>query len=76
LTVLEREEEFIRLGEAIAMELEFATLQRFRPRIAGAVFGDAWWIWVDAAACSSVKISFLYYLPGIFASFATLMSNW
>lgn len=62
------------LGESIAME--FAEIwARFGPGLSGAVFGVAWWIWVDAVVCSSVKISFLYYLPGIFASFAALMFN-
>eukprot|EP00252_Welwitschia_mirabilis_P010634 TRINITY_DN24021_c0_g1_i1.p1 TRINITY_DN24021_c0_g1~~TRINITY_DN24021_c0_g1_i1.p1 ORF type:complete len:139 (+),score=15.24 TRINITY_DN24021_c0_g1_i1:206-622(+) len=47
----------------------------FGPGLAGAVFGAGWWIWVDAVVCSSVKVSFLHYLPGIFASFAALMFN-
>jgi hypothetical protein len=34
------------------------------PGVAGAVFGAGWWFWVDAVVCSSVKISFLHYLPG------------
>lgn len=34
------------------------------PGVAGAVFGSGWWFWVDAVVCSSVKISFLHYLPG------------
>ncbi|XP_078165876.1 transmembrane 50A-like protein [Carex rostrata] len=45
------------------------------PGISGAVFGAGWWFWVDAVVCSSVKISFLHYLPGIFASLAALMFN-
>ncbi|XP_054794501.1 uncharacterized protein LOC129300005 isoform X3 [Prosopis cineraria] len=47
----------------------------FGPGVAGAVFGAGWWIWVDAVVCSSVKVSFLHYLPGIFASLAALMFN-
>ncbi|XP_020112167.1 transmembrane protein 50 homolog [Ananas comosus] len=45
------------------------------PGIAGAVFGAGWWFWVDAVVCSAVKVSFLHYLPGIFASLAALMFN-
>lgn len=56
--------------------MEFAEIWAiFGPGLAGAVFGAGWWIWVDAVVCSSVKISFLHYLPGIFASFAALMFN-
>ncbi|GLJ13745.1 hypothetical protein SUGI_0219390 [Cryptomeria japonica] len=47
----------------------------FGPGLSGAVFGAGWWIWVDAVVCSSSKVSFLHYLPGIFASFAALMFN-
>ncbi|KAK4352683.1 hypothetical protein RND71_028201 [Anisodus tanguticus] len=47
----------------------------FGPGVAGAVFGAGWWFWVDAVVCSSVTISFLHYLPGIFASLAALMFN-
>nr|GMD80826.1 transmembrane protein 50 homolog [Ipomoea batatas] len=47
----------------------------FGPGVAGAVFGAGWWFWVDAVVCSAVKISFLHYLPGIFASLAALMFN-
>ncbi|TXG52900.1 hypothetical protein EZV62_022069 [Acer yangbiense] len=36
----------------------------FGPGVAGAVFGAGWWLWIDAVVCSSVKISFLHYLPG------------
>ncbi|RAL38750.1 hypothetical protein DM860_013431 [Cuscuta australis] len=43
--------------------------------VAGAVFGAGWWFWVDAVVCSAVKVSFLHYLPGIFASLAALMFN-
>ncbi|CAI9102833.1 OLC1v1001182C1 [Oldenlandia corymbosa var. corymbosa] len=46
----------------------------FRPGVSGAF--SAWrWFWVDAVVCSSVKVSFLHYLPGIFASLAALMFN-
>lgn len=47
----------------------------FGPGIAGAVFGAGWWFWVDAVVCSSIAVSFLHYLPGIFASLAALMFN-
>ncbi|KAK8969301.1 hypothetical protein KSP40_PGU005321 [Platanthera guangdongensis] len=47
----------------------------FGPGMAGAVFGAGWWFWVDAVVCSAVKVSFLHYLPGIFASLAALMFN-
>ncbi|KAI7745876.1 hypothetical protein M8C21_007297 [Ambrosia artemisiifolia] len=47
----------------------------FGPGVAGAVFGAGWWFWVDAVVCSSVQVSFLHYLPGIFASLAALMFN-
>ncbi|MBA0677188.1 hypothetical protein Goari_018607, partial [Gossypium aridum] len=47
----------------------------FSPGVAGAVFGAGWWFWVDAVVCSSVNISFVHYLPGIFASIAALMLN-
>ncbi|KAF9601383.1 hypothetical protein IFM89_019236, partial [Coptis chinensis] len=47
----------------------------FGPGVSGAVFGAGWWFWVDAVVCSSVKVSFLHYLPGIFASLAALMFN-
>ncbi|KAG0497606.1 hypothetical protein HPP92_002297 [Vanilla planifolia] len=47
----------------------------FGPGVAGAVFAAGWWFWVDAVVCSAVKVSFLHYLPGIFASFASLMFN-
>ncbi|KAG2643810.1 transmembrane protein 50 homolog isoform X2 [Panicum virgatum] len=45
------------------------------PGVAGAVFGAGWWFWVDAVVCSAVSVSFLHYLPGIFASLAALMFN-
>ncbi|KMZ76404.1 putative Transmembrane protein 50a [Zostera marina] len=45
------------------------------PGISGAVFGAGWWFWVDAVVCSFVKVPFVHYLPGIFASFAALMFN-
>ncbi|XP_072978459.1 uncharacterized protein [Typha angustifolia] len=45
------------------------------PGVAGAVFGAGWWFWVDAVVCSAVMVSFLHYLPGIFASLAALMFN-
>ncbi|KAJ8445143.1 hypothetical protein Cgig2_029515 [Carnegiea gigantea] len=47
----------------------------FGPGIAGAVFGAGWWFWVDAVVCSAITISFVHYLPGIFASLAALMFN-
>ncbi|XP_057469039.1 uncharacterized protein LOC130758213 isoform X3 [Actinidia eriantha] len=47
----------------------------FGPAVAGTVFGAGWWFWVDAVVCSSVQVSFLHYLPGIFASLAALMFN-
>ncbi|MBA0681805.1 hypothetical protein Goari_023581 [Gossypium aridum] len=47
----------------------------FGPGVAGAVFGAGWWFWVDAVVCSSVNVSFVHYLPGIFASIAALMFN-
>ncbi|CAI9764056.1 unnamed protein product [Fraxinus pennsylvanica] len=47
----------------------------FGPGVAGAVFGAGWWFWVDAVFCSSVKVPFVHYLPGIFASLAALMFN-
>ncbi|RZC54295.1 hypothetical protein C5167_013155 [Papaver somniferum] len=47
----------------------------FGPGFAGAVFGAGWWFWVDAVVCSAVAVSFVHYLPGIFASFAALMFN-
>lgn len=47
----------------------------FGPGLAGAVFGAGWWFWVDAVVCSAVAVSFLHYLPGIFASLAALMFN-
>ncbi|XP_010277682.1 PREDICTED: transmembrane protein 50 homolog isoform X1 [Nelumbo nucifera] len=47
----------------------------FGPGFAGAVFGAGWWFWVDAVVCSSVKVGFVHYLPGIFASLAALMFN-
>ncbi|XVF64659.1 hypothetical protein PTKIN_Ptkin09bG0185700 [Pterospermum kingtungense] len=43
--------------------------------IAGAVFGASWWFWIDAVICSSVNVSFLHYLPGIFSPIAALMFN-
>ncbi|KAL0360155.1 UNVERIFIED_CONTAM: hypothetical protein Sradi_3700000 [Sesamum radiatum] len=47
----------------------------FGPGVSGAVFGTGWWFWVDAVVCSSVKVPFVHYLPGIFASLAALMFN-
>ncbi|KAL2893014.1 Transmembrane protein 50-like protein [Bienertia sinuspersici] len=47
----------------------------FGPGIAGAVFGAGWWFWVDAVVCSSIAVSFVHYLPGLFASLAALMFN-
>lgn len=37
------------------------------------LFGAGWWFWVDAVACSSVKIPFAQYLPGLVATFALVM---
>ncbi|XP_038716900.1 uncharacterized protein LOC120010239 isoform X2 [Tripterygium wilfordii] len=47
----------------------------FGPAVAGAVFGAGWWFWIDAVVCSSVTVSFVHYLPGIFASIAAVMFN-
>ncbi|WRX30739.1 Uncharacterized protein family UPF0220 - like 1 [Theobroma cacao] len=47
----------------------------FGPGVSGAVFGAGWWFWIDAVVCSSVSVSFVHYLPGIFASIAALMFN-
>ncbi|KAK8996720.1 hypothetical protein V6N11_020219 [Hibiscus sabdariffa] len=47
----------------------------FGPGFAGAVFGAGWWFWVDAVVCDAVTVSFVHYLPGIFASIAALMFN-
>ncbi|GMI71594.1 hypothetical protein like AT1G36980 [Hibiscus trionum] len=47
----------------------------FGPGVAGAVFGAGWWFWVDAVVCDAVTVSFVHYLPGIFASIAALMFN-
>jgi len=47
----------------------------YGPGISGAVFGSGWWFWVVAVVCSAIKVPFLHYLPGIFASFAALMFN-
>lgn len=40
----------------------------FGPGVAGAVFGAGWWFWIDAVVCSSVKVSFVHYLPGLLLS--------
>ncbi|XP_066383333.1 uncharacterized protein [Miscanthus floridulus] len=45
------------------------------PGVSGAIFGAGWWFWVDAVVCSAVQVSFLHYLPGIFATLAALMFN-
>ncbi|PKU74709.1 hypothetical protein MA16_Dca004900 [Dendrobium catenatum] len=45
------------------------------PGVSGAVFAAGWWFWVDAVVCSAVKVSFLHYLPGIFASLSAVMFN-
>ncbi|KAH9572455.1 hypothetical protein CY35_02G151400 [Sphagnum magellanicum] len=45
------------------------------PGLAGAVFGAGWWFWFDAVVCSEITVPFLHYLPGIFASLASLMFN-
>uniref|UniRef100_A0ACD5ZEW2 Uncharacterized protein n=1 Tax=Avena sativa TaxID=4498 RepID=A0ACD5ZEW2_AVESA len=45
------------------------------PGVSGAVFGAAWWFWVDAVVCSAAAVPFLHYLPGLFATFAALMFN-
>ena len=37
--------------------------------VAGAVFGAGWWFWIDAVVCSSVKVSFVHYLPVTSLSF-------
>lgn len=42
----------------------------FGPGVAGAVFGAGWWFWIDAVVCSSVKVSFVHYLPGMISLFA------
>ncbi|KAI5589157.1 hypothetical protein POPTR_005G171901v4 [Populus trichocarpa] len=47
----------------------------FGPGVAGAVFGAGWWFWIDAVVCGSVTVSVVHYLPGIFASIASLMFN-
>ncbi|CAI5939176.1 unnamed protein product [Closterium sp. NIES-64] len=38
--------------------------RRFGPLAAGALFGAAWWIWVDAVVCNSSTVPFLHYVPG------------
>ncbi|PWA45218.1 transmembrane protein 50 [Artemisia annua] len=43
--------------------------------VAVGTFGSGWRFWVDTVVCGSVKVSFLYYLPGIFASLAVVMFN-
>ncbi|GJP51774.1 hypothetical protein CLOM_g10916 [Closterium sp. NIES-68] len=49
--------------------------RRFGPLAAGALFGAAWWIWVDAVVCNSTTVPFLHYVPGIFAALAAMMFN-
>ncbi|KMZ63667.1 putative Transmembrane protein 50a [Zostera marina] len=51
------------------------SLAMYGPGIAGAVFGAGWWFWTDAVICSTAAVSFLHYLPGLFASLAALMFN-
>ncbi|OIT35898.1 stromal 70 kda heat shock-related protein, chloroplastic [Nicotiana attenuata] len=64
------------LGKEKVIQMDFPELWAiFGPGVSGAVFGAGWWFWVDAVVCSSVKVSFLHYLPGIFASLAALMFN-
>ncbi|KAG1366980.1 hypothetical protein COCNU_13G007700 [Cocos nucifera] len=46
------------------------------PDITGIMFGVGWWFWVNTVICSTVKVSFLHYLPGIFASLAAFMFNY
>lgn len=47
----------------------------YGPSMSGALFGAGWWFWVDAVACSSNKIPFTQYLPGIVATLALIMIN-
>ncbi|DBA90422.1 hypothetical protein WJX77_002012 [Trebouxia sp. C0004] len=47
----------------------------YGPGVSGALFGAGWWFWVDACAASSVKIPFVQYLPGFFATLALIMTN-
>lgn len=47
----------------------------YGPIIAGMLFGAGWWFWVDAVACTSHKIPFDQYLPGIIATLALIMIN-
>lgn len=49
--------------------------RRFGPLVSGALFGAAWWIWVDAVVCNVSPVPFLHYLPGLVASLAALMFN-
>lgn len=40
------------------------TWRRLGPTLAGAVFGTAWWIWVDAVVCNKETVDFVHYIPG------------
>eukprot|EP00882_Tetradesmus_deserticola_P003957 GHRQ01004183.1.p1 GENE.GHRQ01004183.1~~GHRQ01004183.1.p1 ORF type:complete len:172 (+),score=21.30 GHRQ01004183.1:184-699(+) len=47
----------------------------YGPIASGALFGAGWWFWVDAVVCTSHKIPFDQYIPGIVATVALVMIN-
>ncbi|KAK9809248.1 hypothetical protein WJX72_012057 [[Myrmecia] bisecta] len=47
----------------------------YGPGVSGALFGAAWWFWVDACAASDTKVPFVQYLPGFVATLALVMIN-
>ncbi|KAK9830631.1 hypothetical protein WJX81_007042 [Elliptochloris bilobata] len=47
----------------------------YGPGLAGALFGGAWWFWIDACSASGTKVPFVQYLPGFVATLALIMIN-
>ncbi len=42
--------------------------RQYCPTLSGAVFGAAWWVFVDALVTTPDKVPILYHLPGWIAT--------
>lgn len=76
------EEESERLVCVALREMAFECLedatQRYGTILSGALFGAAWWLWLDAVVHSAflgVTVPAIAYIPGCIATVALLMIN-
>lgn len=50
-------------------------VQKYGAGVSGAIYGAGWWVWLDAIATATHKISGIQWIPGVIATLALLMIN-